>query len=97
MIRWNDEKAEWLQKRRGIDVVEVARLIEKEKFVAIEKVPSQNNHPGQMMFVVLLDGYAHCVPFVIEDDGNVFIKTVFASRKLNAKYNNNKGESYEEK
>lgn len=86
MIRWNEEKAAWLQKERGIKMPEVAQIIKNEQFLAIEKVPSQDNHPGQMMFIILLNGYIYCAPFVIEETGNIFIKTVFPSRKLNAKY-----------
>lgn len=93
MIRWNAEKASWLRRERDIDMAEIARLIESEQFLAIEKVPSQVNHPEQLMFVVLLNDYVCCVPFVIESTGDIFIKTVFPSRRLNAKYN--RGENNE--
>lgn len=93
MIRWNAEKALWLRRERNVDMTEVARLIENEQFLAIEKVPSQDNHPEQLMFVISLNNYAYCVPFVIEATGDIFIKTVFPSRKLNAKYN--RGENNE--
>lgn len=95
MIKWNKEKAFWLQRERNINMPKVAQIIENELFLAIEKVPSQDNHPEQKMFVILLNGYVHCVPFVIDEAGDIFIKTVFPSRKLNAKYNN-QGENYEQ-
>lgn len=87
MIRWSDEKAEKLKAARKIDIKEIAKMIESENFVAIEKVKNQEGHPNQMMFIVIFKGYAHCVPFVVEENGDIFLKTVFKSRAMQAKYN----------
>ena len=86
MIRWGKEKARQLLAERNIEMEEVARIIDKEEFLDIVKVVNQQGHPGQRMFIIMLNGYAHCVPFVIDDAGDVFIKTVFPSRLMQKKY-----------
>jgi len=60
-------------------------LIREDRF-RMEMVPSQENHSGQRMFIVKLDGYTCCVPFVKMDNGDIFIKTAFQSRVYHKKY-----------
>ena len=83
-IGWSLEKNEWLKARRGICFEDVAPLIESGQMVGIERDISRR-HPGQSMFVVLIQGYAHAVPFV-EDEEKIFLKTIYPSRRLNNKY-----------
>lgn len=81
-IKWNEEKAVKLLAERGIDLVDVADAILSGKF-AIRPVENQERHPGQRMFVVVIDDYAVCAPFVDEPNGDIFLKTAFRSRKWN--------------
>lgn len=83
MIKWNKEKEVLLKCTRNIDIHEAASLIDDGQFLKIEEVPSQENHPEQLMFLLLLNDYVHCVPFVIEDNGDIFIKTIFPNRRKN--------------
>lgn len=80
---------------RGVDINEVAKIIENEEYMDIEKVKNQVGHPDQLMFIIMLNGYAHCVPFVIEATGDIFIKTVFPSRYMQRKFGGNKSEADE--
>jgi hypothetical protein len=43
------------------------------------------NHPDQKMFILNIDNDAYCVPFV-ESNSEIFLKTVFPSRKFTAIY-----------
>ncbi len=43
------------------------------------------NHPRQRLFVLEINNYAYAVPYV-EGDNELFLKTVFPSRKLTALY-----------
>ena len=86
MIYWNEEKARKIQNERNIDVAKIADLIISGTIAAVEKVPNQKGHPDQLMFIIMLNDYAHCVPFVIEENGDIFIKTVFKSRAMQKKY-----------
>lgn len=47
--------------------------------------PNQEKYKGQKMFVVQGDDYAYLVPFV-EDENDVFLKTIIPSRKATKKY-----------
>lgn len=78
-IEWNAEKAEILRKTRGIDFNELANMI-KSGDCKVIPVDNQIDHEGQNMFLVDLNNYIHCVPFV-EDDNTIFLKTAFRSRK----------------
>lgn len=84
-IEWNVDKAKFLLESRGIDLSKVESLIREDRF-RMEMVPNQLDHGGQRMFIVSLDGYACCVPFVESEDGNIFVKTAFWSRIAQKKY-----------
>ncbi|MEL6921532.1 MAG: hypothetical protein AAFO77_11030 [Pseudomonadota bacterium] len=43
--------------------------------------PNSDKYPNQRVLVVALNGYPHLVPYVFEDDGGVFWKTIIPSRK----------------
>jgi len=47
--------------------------------------PNQGRYPGQRIFVVNILGDAHLVPFV-ENEEEVFLKTIIPSRKATDKY-----------
>jgi hypothetical protein len=49
--------------------------------------------PSQMVFVVPYRGYTHVVPFIIDANRNIILKTAFPSRKFHRLY----GESHEDK
>ncbi len=82
MIRWEDKKAEKILRERGIDLFAVEDEILSGRFTT-RPVDNQEGHPGQMMFIVVLDDYAVCAPFVEGDGDDFFIKTAFRSRKWN--------------
>lgn len=46
--------------------------------------PSKN-FPNQQMYVLKIKNYVHCVPFV-ESDDEIFLKTIFPSRKHTAMF-----------
>lgn len=81
-LNWSCDKNELLKKTRGISFEEVAILIESEKIIGVEINPNRDN---QKMYVLEIDGYAVVVPFV-ETDDEIFLKTIFPSRKFAKKY-----------
>ena len=78
IVRWNAEKARLIKDTRHIDFDRIALMIGEKEFLGILKVPSQDN---QNMFVLEYDDYIVCVPFV-ENEHEIFIKTVYRNRKL---------------
>ncbi len=77
-VIWDDQKAEKLLRERNISVEAIADLLMKNEFLEILENPK---HPDQMMFIVSYKNYTHAVPFIIDSEGRVVLKTVYPSRK----------------
>jgi uncharacterized DUF497 family protein len=85
LFDWNDEKNEWLKRERGVAFEDIVyHLIHNGLLDTIEH-PNQEQYPGQRVFIIDVEGYAHIVPFV-EDDQVIFLKTVVPSRKMTKLY-----------
>ncbi len=67
-------------KELGVSFEEVARHIERDKILDIRKHPNTKRYPHQKIFVIDLGDYVYLVPFV-EDDAEIFLKTIIPSRK----------------
>lgn len=87
-IKWDPEKEHKLRAERGVEIQEVADIIVAGKYVAILEHPSR---PSQQLFIVRYRDYTHVVPFVIDEDENIILKTVFPSRRFHQLY----GEDHE--
>jgi len=88
MIRWDIEKDRWLRKTRGISFQEIADCILSGDYIDILESPSR---AGQEVFVLKMKNYIWAVPFMVEEDKSIFLKTAYPSRKLFKRY----GGSYE--
>jgi uncharacterized DUF497 family protein len=82
---WSPEKNRLLQETRGISFEEVVFHVERGDVLDILKHPNQEKYSGQRIMVVNVEGYAYLVPFV-EDDREVFLKTIIPSRKATRGY-----------
>ena len=89
-IIWDEDKNAKLKKERGVSFEEVETLILQKKYVAIVKHPKRLH---QWIFLIPIHGYIHAVPFVIDDEQNIVLKTVFSSRKFNRPYGEESNES----
>ena len=87
-VIWDPEKAHRLRIERGSEIQEVADLIIAGDYLEILENPARS---GQQVFVVRYHDYTHVVPFVIDADENIVLKTVFPSRRFHHLY----GESHE--
>jgi uncharacterized DUF497 family protein len=86
-ILWDEAKGRKLKETRGVSFEDVAQLILEKKYLAVLENPS---HPEQMVFVVALKGYTYIVPFVLDKDNNIVLKTIFPSRKFHKLYGEEK-------
>ena len=59
--------------------------IENGDILDILEHPNQERYEGQRILVVAVEEYAHLVPCV-EDEREVFLKTIIPSRKATKKY-----------
>ena len=91
MIIWDDEKNQKLHIERDISFEQISEIILRKEYLDILENPSR---PNQQVFIVKLNNYIHSVPFIIDDQSNIILKTAYPSRKLNKKYT---GWNYETK
>jgi hypothetical protein len=90
MVRWDPEKDRFLKTARGISFQEIGDEIISGNYPDILENPA---HQGQAIFVVWIKSYTWVVPFIVEDDETIFLKTAYPSRKFHRRY----GGAYEEK
>lgn len=77
---WNNEKNAKLKKDRKISFEDIIYYIENGQLLAIIDHPNKEKYSHQQMYVVNVSDYVYLVPFV-EDDNEVFLKTIIPSRK----------------
>jgi uncharacterized DUF497 family protein len=83
---WSDEKNKQLIKERGVSFERVVVLLDRGDVLdVIEQHPNQKRYPGQRMFILKINNYCYLVPFV-ENEKEVFLKTIVPSRKATRKY-----------
>ena len=83
MIRWDEDKDVWLVHERGVSFREIADIILQGDYLDILEHPGR---PNQYTFILRLHDYVWVVPFTIDDDETIFLKTAFPSRKFNKRY-----------
>jgi uncharacterized DUF497 family protein len=82
-IIWDELKNQRLIVERGVSFEEVAEILLNKKYIDIIENPA---YPNQSYFIVKLHNYIHVVPFVIDEDKRIILKTIFPSRKFNKIY-----------
>lgn len=82
---WSEEKNELLKEERQISFEDVVFYIEMGFLLDVLEHPNQEKYKGQKIFVVQIEDYAYLVPFV-EDEHEIFLKTIIPSRKATKKY-----------
>jgi len=86
-IVWDEARNKKLKDTRGVSFEDVAQLILDKKYLAVLESPAR---PGQMVFLVSYRTYTYAVPFVIDREDNIVLKTVFPSRKFHKLYGEEK-------
>ena len=85
IIVWNNEKNKRLKKERGVSFEEVLFHIEHFGILDVLQHHSKDKYRGQRILVVEINEYAYLVPF-IENEDELFLKTIIPSRKATKKY-----------
>lgn len=84
-IRWNFLKSERLKKVRGVSFEEIIQA----KLIAVKEHPKKS---GQSMMLFEYKSYIWVVPYVMEG-GNIFLKTLYPSRKYTKIHRRGKNET----
>lgn len=82
---WNVEKNQHLLEERGITFERIVFEIGLGNERAVFLHPNQDKYPGQLISVVEVDDYVYLVPF-IENDTEIFLKTIIPSRKATRQF-----------
>ncbi|HAE59896.1 MAG TPA: toxin [Anaerolineae bacterium] len=85
IFAWNNEKNKFLKAERQVCFEDVVMAIEMGFLLDVLEHPNQEKYKGQKVFAVQIDDYAYLVPF-IENESEVFLKTIIPSRKATRKY-----------
>ena len=83
---WNYEKAEQLKQERGISFEDVIQAISDGKILNEQPHSNKEKYPHQMLLTVEINNYAYVVPYVTQEDGKLFLKTVYPSRNATKQY-----------
>ena len=86
---WNPDKNEKLKKERNISFEEIVFHLSQGDVWKTSDHPNQKDYPGQRIYFVIVEGFIHVVPHVIEEE-TVFLKTIIPSRKATRDYNEGK-------
>ncbi len=84
-INWNTEKSVALKMSRGICFEDIVFFIERGEILDDYLHPNQKSYPGQRIMVIGVAGYAYLVPYV-ENEEELFLKTIIPSRKATQQY-----------
>ena len=84
-INWNTEKSVVLKSSRGICFEDVVFFIERGDILDDYLHPNQKDYPGQRIMVINIANYAYLIPYV-ENDEELFLKTIIPSRKATQRY-----------
>lgn len=84
-FRWNTDKNRQLQAERGVRFEQVLQAINGNKVLDVIDHPNQEKYPSQRIFIIEMNQYIYLVPFV-ENDQEIFLKTIIPSRKLKKQY-----------
>ena len=85
LIRWNLEKNQQLQIKRGVSFEMIVEAIERGNLLDDIPHPNQELYPNQRILIVKLANYVYEVPY-IESSSVKFLKTLFPSSKATKKY-----------
>ena len=85
IFRWDNEKNELLKSTRGVCFEQVVLLMEKGEILDTIENPNQEKYPGQKIAVLMIDTYVYLVPYV-ENNEEIFLKTIVPSRKATNMY-----------
>lgn len=80
------EKNQKLIEERNISFEEIISAIYNSQIDGIQENPNIKKYKNQKIFVVFPKNYVYLVPFILELDGTIFLKTIIPSRKAKKLY-----------
>jgi uncharacterized DUF497 family protein len=84
-INWNPTKNQLLIEERGVSFEDVVFALQSDGLLDDMAHPNKEKYLHQRMFIVSINEYAYLVPY-IENDEEIFLKTIIPSRKATKQY-----------
>jgi uncharacterized DUF497 family protein len=85
-FRYSQEKNEKIIKERGIGFEEIIQYMYEGNILAIRVHPNKAKYPNQKIIYVRVLKEVYSVPFITENDGTIYLKTLFPSRKARKEF-----------
>ena len=86
IVNWSNDKNEWLKSEGNIFFEEIiVAIVERDKLIDV--IQNNGKYSDQKVLVVEMDNYIYLCPF-IENDNEIYLKTIYPSRKLTKIYLN---------
>ncbi|WFE68104.1 BrnT family toxin [Thiomicrospira sp. R3] len=85
LFNWNSDKNTLLIQERGLCFEDVVFAVQQDKLLDDVVHPNKEQYPNQRIMVIELEGYVYLVPY-IENEQEIFLKTIIPSRKARKKY-----------
>lgn len=85
LVKFNEEKSKLLKIKRKVSFSEIAKLMDTKQVVKVIKNPNKAKFANQKIMLVNINKYIYCVPY-IETESEIFLKTIYPSRKYTKKY-----------
>jgi uncharacterized DUF497 family protein len=83
---WDTEKNDWLKRERLVSFEEIAAMIQEDDYCDVIENPAR---AGQQCVIVRLRSYTWIVPYVIDAEDRIVLKTAYPSRKYHRIYGDN--------
>lgn len=84
-IHLERRKNKLLKETRGISFEQIIEAIGSHALIAELKNPNHVKYKNQSIYVVKINNYAYCIPYVRQKQ-TIFLKTIYASRKYKKLY-----------
>lgn len=85
-LSFSPEKKFKLILERSISFEEVIAAIDNGQLLDVVEHANQQKYSGQKVYGVNISDYVYLVPFVEDNEGNIFLKTIIPSRKAKHRY-----------
>ena len=85
-FKYNHEKNSQLLETRGIGFEEIIQAIAEGNILDVRKHPNELKYPDQKILYVRVLEEVYAVPFIEEEKGSVFLKTLFPTRKARKEF-----------
>ena len=85
IYNWNSDKNQELILDRSVSFEEAVFYIEHGGLLDDIAHPNTNDYPNQRIFILRIEEYVYLVPYV-ENEQEVFLKTIIPSRKFTKLY-----------